>query len=990
MDIRNFFKKPASKDPPATGTPTPTASKAAAPASGKNADVIELDADEKKNVSKSGLASAKKPAKRRIESSSEEEVVISSSSSDSDIYSDDDEDVKPRKTTKKPPPKKSKATPPQQKTAPPVAAAPAASRAAASPAKTTPAAKPSSPVKPAPKQTSSVAASYFLGATPAATAPTTTPATSTATSFASSFFSSTPATATTAPAAAPTSTTFASPFAAKDTKPASTTATPAPAAAAPTSILPAAAPAAPAAAAPAPAAKTKTVPAWIAAKSRSGPPNKGNKPVPTGPFDCLAWGGGGAAYKAKHGSDKKNTSPLTFVISGVLDSLEREECEDLIKRHGGKVTGSVSGKTDYLVLGTEGGEKKKKDAESKGTKVIDEDGLFEIICKRAGLPFPYTGAPAASAASDAQVASQPSTSSLPSTVSDSLPSDEPVSQPTSAPAAPGKGSLYKRKTPTLSQAAPATATGDIVNLDVSNNGELLVDKYRPTRPAEIVGNNTNVESIINYLSNFTKHLKNGDFEQKNGPKRALLICGPPGTGKTSAVAACAKQLGMDVLEFNASDARAKSAVEQEIGNALRNKSLRQFGPGAKPTVVVMDECDGMSSSDRGGMAELIKCIKVTPTPVVCICNDAQATQIRSLKNYCETLTWRRVPAGQLAKHLCVVAKKEGVTVDPNAMEKVIEGARGDIRQVLNVIEMWKRGGEKIIRYDTALTTVSQEGKDLELGVFDVVPGLFKPPTANWLNDRLDSYFTDADIVPLFVQENYISAAPTAGIDPLQAIAVAADDISASDRVNAVLQRDQNYTLMPAHAYSSCVLPASLFTRIGGMLKFPALLGKMSTTNKRRNYLSMLKTGLWNHGAATSKDLATNTLWAYRMKWGHALAAGQVERVAQEMEHTDVGKDEWDAVVEFGENYGLYGMENADTKTKSALTRMLNKAGAGRGGNKVSKSRGGASGEGLGKLAEEGDDDFVEEDEEEEKEEEIKPVAAKKAPAKPRAPAKKKG
>lgn len=46
---------------------------------------------------------------------------------------------------------------------------------------------------------------------------------------------------------------------------------------------------------------------------------------------------------------------LTFVLTGVFDSLEREEAADLIKRYGGKVTGSVSGRTSYVVVGEDAG-----------------------------------------------------------------------------------------------------------------------------------------------------------------------------------------------------------------------------------------------------------------------------------------------------------------------------------------------------------------------------------------------------------------------------------------------------------------------------------------------------------------------------------------------------------------------------------------------------------------------------------------------------------
>ena len=49
---------------------------------------------------------------------------------------------------------------------------------------------------------------------------------------------------------------------------------------------------------------------------------------------------------------------LTFVVTGVLDSMEREEASELIKRYGGKVTTNVSGRTSYLVVGEEPGEGK--------------------------------------------------------------------------------------------------------------------------------------------------------------------------------------------------------------------------------------------------------------------------------------------------------------------------------------------------------------------------------------------------------------------------------------------------------------------------------------------------------------------------------------------------------------------------------------------------------------------------------------------------------
>jgi DNA ligase (NAD+) len=68
----------------------------------------------------------------------------------------------------------------------------------------------------------------------------------------------------------------------------------------------------------------------------------------------------------------------TFVLTGTLPSLSRNEASALIKRAGGKVTGSVSKKTDYVVAGDSPGSKLQR-AEELGVDVIDEDGLRALV-----------------------------------------------------------------------------------------------------------------------------------------------------------------------------------------------------------------------------------------------------------------------------------------------------------------------------------------------------------------------------------------------------------------------------------------------------------------------------------------------------------------------------------------------------------------------------------------------------------------------------------
>ena len=55
----------------------------------------------------------------------------------------------------------------------------------------------------------------------------------------------------------------------------------------------------------------------------------------------------------------------------------------------------------------------------------------------------------------------------------------------------------------------------------------------------------------------------------------------------------------------------------------------------------MDEVDGMSAGDRGGVADLISSIKISKIPIICICNDRYSQKLKSLVNYCLLLSFRK-------------------------------------------------------------------------------------------------------------------------------------------------------------------------------------------------------------------------------------------------------------------------------------------------------------------------------------------------------------
>lgn len=106
-----------------------------------------------------------------------------------------------------------------------------------------------------------------------------------------------------------------------------------------------------------------------------------------------------------------------------------------------------------------------------------------------------------------------------------------------------------------------------------------------------------------------------------------------------------KELGFDIVEFNASDTRSKKQLQNHVSELLSSTSLSPFLDGnsvTKKHALLMDEVDGMAGNeDRGGLQELILLIKNAKCPILCMCNDQNNSKMRTLANYCFDLRFEK-------------------------------------------------------------------------------------------------------------------------------------------------------------------------------------------------------------------------------------------------------------------------------------------------------------------------------------------------------------
>ncbi|GMN28499.1 hypothetical protein TIFTF001_041180 [Ficus carica] len=490
---------------------------------------------------------------------------------------------------------------------------------------------------------------------------------------------------------------------------------------------------------------------------------------------------------------------MDLVNMSLASRLEREEAEDLIKRHGGRVIGSVSKKTNYLLCDEDIGGRKSEKAKELGTLFLSEDGLFDLI--------------------------RVSSHAKPKQRSKKSVDDADVSQ--------SKKIMHKTE---IKNCTGSSASKNVANKSLASGANLdrkkiqtaqhssltWTEKYRPRVPNDIIGNQSLVKQLHDWLERWheqfldTGNKKKGKTANDSGAKKAVLLSGTPGIGKTTS----AKLV-------NASDSRGKTDAKIEKGirgsnaNSIKelvsNEALSANLDWTKhpKTVLIMDEVDGMSAGDRGGIAGLISSIKISKIPIICICNDRYSQKLKSLVNYCLLLSFRKPTKQQKAKRLMQVATAEGLQVNEIALEELAERVNGDMRMALNQLQYMSLS-MSVIKYDDVRQRLLTSAKDEDISPFTAVDKLFGFNAGKLrMDERIDLSMSDPDLVPLLIQENYVNYRPSSvgkddnGIKRMSLIARAAESIGDGDIFNVQIRKYRQWQLSQNSTLSSCIIPGTL-------------------------------------------------------------------------------------------------------------------------------------------------------------------------------------
>jgi replication factor C large subunit len=264
---------------------------------------------------------------------------------------------------------------------------------------------------------------------------------------------------------------------------------------------------------------------------------------------------------------------------------------------------------------------------------------------------------------------------------------------------------------------------------MTNNSISWPEKHRPKNFNEILGQNLAIETIKNFINHWGR-----------SRNKALILHGPPGTGKTTLVHATANETNSEIFELNASDLRNKAKLQEILKPALEQQSLTK-----SKKIILIDEVDGISAVDRGGATELLLLIAKSPHPIIITANDIWTKKLSNLRKKCELILLKELDYKIVKDLMIQTLNKEGKFIENDTLTKIAIKAKGDLRAALNDLQVIAstKNPEEIV--------FSERNK--ETSVFEALKLIFKTKPNEETIKSFDQVNMQLDEILLWMEEN---------------------------------------------------------------------------------------------------------------------------------------------------------------------------------------------------------------------------------------------
>ncbi len=419
------------------------------------------------------------------------------------------------------------------------------------------------------------------------------------------------------------------------------------------------------------------------------------------------------------------------------------------------------------------------------------------------------------------------------------------------------------------------------------------EKYRPRDLNDLVGHIRPVAELRSWGRAWSS--------EKPPEKKALILEGDPGVGKTTAALALANEMGWDVVELNASDSRNMESIRMLATRGALSRDITDTdgyigSEHHRLKMILLDEADnlfersaasenGTDVGDRGGKRAIVELVRMTKQPVVLIVNDLYGLTSgtgASLNQSCLKVRFRKVSSASIAKRLRYICSREKVAYDDDLMTALSERADGDMRSAVSDLQLLCAGKTRIGLKDADVLGF----RDVRGSIFEALDKVFRASSLKAANKGMESVDEDIGSLILWMSENVdVAMSHPEDIDRAMQL------LSRADIYLGRVRRNQDFGLWN---YARKLMAALSLARkhphsFKERYRFPSYLRSMSRTKESRSAMreTSLRIGRFLH--TSSRTVMDDPIWrlALLCERDHELASYLVARADLEAHHLKV-------------------------------------------------------------------------------------------------------
>ncbi|AYV85012.1 MAG: hypothetical protein Satyrvirus2_23 [Satyrvirus sp.] len=392
--------------------------------------------------------------------------------------------------------------------------------------------------------------------------------------------------------------------------------------------------------------------------------------------------------------------------------------------------------------------------------------------------------------------------------------------------------------------------------------ENWLDKYKPKKLSDVLGDKTQIQKIDKFVKQFTKNKIN--IDKIDSPN--LIITGINGIGKTLITDLILQENGLEKITIDLSNIsitrktkkKKKTEKESTCSNrtiktyyiTLNNKNLSANGEYTKRKIaLVFDDVSNISNpKEKEAIKSIVKMNnKLKKFPIIIIANTKHSKTMNELrkmvtfsvkstnddgkkenKKFINEIVMRIPNYNDIEKFIKNICEKEKLKMGKNKMDEnelyieIINHSQYDIRRLINILEELK-----MIYKDSVVTLEKFEQYCETSKTKDIDPGIYEA-TRMLLNKYSDTdtaltlYGEERATIPLMVHENYPlnirQQYPKISVDDqIDLIYTISKSISESDKVDGLIYSNQCWNLQPVHGFYSCVIPSYYINKLPNKL-----------------------------------------------------------------------------------------------------------------------------------------------------------------------------